>query len=59
LVIGLAAMIGGCLFSIVAGILFPAVNSSLPIPYFEPNAGRILWLSMPSVLMGLGVGRNG
>ncbi len=59
LVIGLAAMVGGCIFPIVAGILFPAVNSSQPIPYLEPNAGRILWLSVPSVLMGLAVGRNG
>ena len=58
-VTGLVGMVGGCLFPIVAGILFPAVNSSWPVPAFEPTAGRIMWLSLPSVLMGLTIGRNG
>ena len=57
--IGLVGMVGGCLFPIVAGILFPAVNSTGPIPPLDPTAGRILWLSLPSVLMGLAIGRNG
>ena len=56
---GLVGMVGGCLFSIVAGLLFPSVNSTWPIPPLEPVAGRILWLSLPSVLMGLAIGRNG
>ena len=55
---GIAGMAGGCLYPIVAGLFFVAVNSSSPIPYLEPAAGRILWLSLPSVLMGLAVGRN-
>ncbi|MEJ7592332.1 MAG: hypothetical protein WKF77_12345 [Planctomycetaceae bacterium] len=58
-VIGLVGMVGGCLFPIVAGILLPTVNSTWPIPPLEPAAGRILWLSLPSVLMGLAIGRNG
>ncbi len=58
-VIGLVGMVGGCLFPVVAGILLPTVNSSWPIPPIEPTAGRILWLSLPSVLMGLAIGRNG
>jgi len=59
IVIGLVGMVGGCLFPIVAGVLFPAVNSTWPIPPLDPTAGRILWLSLPSVLMGLAIGRNG
>jgi hypothetical protein len=55
---GIAGMAGGCLYPIVAGLFFVAVNSSLPIPFIEPAAGRILWLSLPSVLMGLAVSRN-
>ena len=57
-VIGLVGMVGGCLFPIVAGILFPAVNSTGPIPLVDPIAGRILWLSLPAVLMGLVIGKN-
>lgn len=57
-VTGVAAMAGGCLYPIVAGLFFVAVNSSFPIPHLEPAAARILWLSLPSVLMGLAVGRN-
>ena len=58
-VFGLAGLVGGCLFPIIAGIVFPAVNSTAPIPYLDPTAGRILWLSLPSALMGLAIGRNG
>ena len=58
-VIGLVGMVGGCLFPIVAGLLLPAVNSSWPIPSLEPTAGRILWLTLPALLMGLAIGRNG
>jgi|GEM_PF-1612355 len=57
--IGLVGMVGGCLFPILAGILLPAVNSTWPVPAFEPTAGPIMWLSLPSVLMGLAIGRNG
>ena len=58
-VIGLAGMVGGCLFPVLAGIFFPAVNSSGPIPLIDPSAGRILWLTLPALLMGLAIGRNG
>ena len=58
-VIGLVGMVGGCLFPIVAGLLFPSVSSTWPIPPLDPTAGRILWLSLPSVMMGLAIGRNG
>ena len=58
-VIGLVGMVGGCLFPIVAGLLFPSVSSTWPIPPLDPTTGRILWLSLPSVLMGLAIGRNG
>ena len=58
-VIGLAGMVGGCLFPVLAGIFFPAVNSSGPIPLIDPSAGRILWLTLPAVLMGLAIGRTG
>jgi hypothetical protein len=58
-VIGLIGMVGGCLFPIAAGLLFPSVSSTWPIPPLDPTAGRILWLSLPSVLMGLAIGRNG
>lgn len=57
-IIGLSGMIGGCLFPIVAGIVFPEVNSSWSIPGLEPSEGRILWLNLPSVLMGVAVGRR-
>ena len=57
-IVGLVGMVGGCLFPIVAGIFFPAVNSTGPIPLVDPIAGRILWLSLPAVLMGLVIGKN-
>jgi len=58
IVIGLVGMVGGCLFPIVAGIFFPAVNSTGPIPLVDPSAGRILWLTLPAVFMGLAIGKN-
>ena len=57
-VVALAAMIGGCLYPIVAGILFPAVNSAFPVPHPDPTAARIIWLSLPAALMGLAAGRG-
>ncbi len=58
IVIGLVGMVGGCLFPIVAGIFFPAVNSTAPIPLVDQSAGRILWLTLPAILMGLAIGKN-
>ena len=58
LVTGLAGLLGGCLFPIVTGLFAPAVNSVYPIPALEPVSGQIIWLSLPSVLMGLAIGRN-
>lgn len=58
-ILGLVGMVGGCLFPIVAGVLIPAVNSTGPIPLIDPSAGRILWLTLPALLMGLAIGRNG
>ena len=58
-VIGLLGMVGGCLFPIAAAVLFPAVNSTWPVPAFEPTSGLILWLGLPYVLMGMAIGRNG
>lgn len=55
-IIALFGMFGGCLFPIVAGVLLPAVNSGGSIPGLDPSEGRILWLNLPSVLMGLAVG---
>lgn len=54
----LAGMLGGCLFPIVAGLIAPAVNSTYPIPALTPASAQIIWLSLPSVLMGLAIGRS-
>ena len=56
--VALAGMLGGCLYPIVAGILFPEVNSASPIPFPDPLVGRLLWLGLPASLMGLASGRG-
>ncbi len=58
IVVGLAAMVGGCLYPIVSGIFFPAINSAFPIPHPDPPAARLIWLSLPAAVMGLAAGRG-
>jgi hypothetical protein len=57
LVGGVMGCLGGVAFSIVAGVAAPLANSSLPIP--EAGSGRMIWIGLSSVLMGLGLGRQG
>ena len=56
--VALAAMVGGCLYPIVAGILFPEVNSAFPIPHPDLPSARLIWLSLPAAIMGLAAGRG-
>lgn len=58
IVVGLAAMVGGCLYPIVSGIFFPAINSAFPIPHPDPPTARLIWLSLPAAMMGLAAGRG-
>jgi hypothetical protein len=52
-----AGLLGGVLYPVIAGIALPLANISLPIP--EADSSRLLWLGLPSVLIGLALGRKG
>ena len=56
--VALSGLLGGCLFPIVAGVLFPAIDSSSSIPGVDPPESRLLWLCLPAVLMGCAVARR-
>jgi len=55
LVAGLLGALGGMAFPIVCGVAVPLANVSLPLP--EPGTGRLIWLGLPSLLIGIGLGR--
>jgi hypothetical protein len=57
LVAGVAGLLGGAVYPIVAGMVLPLADPSLPIP--EESGSRLLWLGLPAVLMGLSLGRKG
>ena len=56
--VALSGLLGGCLFPIVAGVFFPAIDSSSSIPGVDPPESRILWLCLPAVFIGCAVGRR-
>ena len=56
--VALSGLLGGCLFPVVAGVLFPAIDSSSSIPGVDPPESRMLWLCLPAVFMGCAVGRQ-
>lgn len=59
LMAGAAGLLAGIVFPIFVGILFPVTKADLPIPDIEDPTGRLIWLLLPSVLMGLALGRKG
>lgn len=52
-----AGALGGAIFPFVAGVALPLANTALTFPD-EPGS-LLLWLSLPSVLIGLAIGRRG
>lgn len=57
-VCGLAGMLGGLVFPIVAGLLLPATDPATAVPVVDETWGRLLWMSVPCVLIGIAAGRQ-
>lgn len=57
LVAGLAGTVGGGLYVLLAGFALPLADASQPVPGGDWN--RLLWLGLPSLLIGLALGRRG
>lgn len=57
LVAGAAGLLGGVLYPILAGVALPLADTSKAVP--EEIWNRLLWLGLPSVLIGLALGRKG
>jgi hypothetical protein len=53
---GVAGLIGGVLYLFLAGVAVPLADPSLPVPTGDMN--RLLWLGLPSILIGLTLGRR-
>lgn len=53
----IGGMLGGALYLFVAGIVIPLADTTLPIP--EGASERMLWLGLPSLMIGLALGRKG
>jgi hypothetical protein len=53
---GVAGLIGGVLYLFLAGVAVPLADPSVPVP--EGGMNRLLWLGLPSVLIGLTLGRR-
>lgn len=56
-VAGLAGLLAGALFPIIAGLALPATNAAVAFPAAEDLGGRILWMLFPSALIGGAAGR--
>lgn len=57
IVAGIAGALGGALYLFLAGFAMPLADATLPIP--DENWNRLLWLGLPSILIGLALGRKG
>jgi hypothetical protein len=53
---GVAGLIGGVLYLFLAGVAVPLADPSVPVP--EGGLNRLLWLGLPSILIGLTLGRR-
>lgn len=52
----MAGGLGALLYFVLGAMLLPLANTSLPIP--AENSARILWMALPSCMMGLVYGRQ-
>jgi hypothetical protein len=56
LLAAIGGALGGMLYPVLAAVLLPSVDPSLPFP--ETVTARMLWLGLPALLMGLTLGRK-
>lgn len=54
---GLAGFLGGALYPVLTGLAMPMADATQSIP--DADWSRLLWLGLPSVLIGLALGRKG
>jgi hypothetical protein len=57
LLCGIAGAAGGAIYPVVLTVAFPLVDSMATIPPDETL--RVIWIAIPSALMGLVLGRKG
>jgi hypothetical protein len=57
LLCAIAGMMGGTLYLVLAGIVVPLADTTVLIP--TGASERLLWLALPSSIMGLVLGRKG
>ncbi len=57
LLCAIAGMMGGTLYLVLAGVVVPLADTTVLVPTGPPE--RLLWLALPSTIMGLVLGRKG
>lgn len=56
IVAGVAGSLAGVTFPLIVAIAAPLVDSSLPIP--DAGLGRVIWMGLASLFMGMGLSRS-